>query len=51
MQEEVDMLEMQELQLSHELQLARKATSVQAFRTEVLRFFCWLLEALRVSLS
>ena len=35
MQEEVDMLEMQEVELSKELELARKATSVQAFRTEV----------------
>ena len=35
MEEEVDILEMQEVELSNELQLARKATSVQAFRTEV----------------
>ncbi len=35
MEEEVDMLEMHERQLSNELELARKATSVQAFRTEV----------------
>jgi hypothetical protein len=45
MQEEVDMLEMQEVELSKELELARKATSVQAFRTEVFLLVTGGLEA------
>ena len=35
MEEELDMLDMEEVELSNQLQVARKATSVQAFKTEV----------------